>query len=77
MERKCEFLDVNFFSVWFERNFLGKSSLIWVQVLWLWVYGSITISWIYGFDLLEVSMLNVLVFSVLRLIMNVGWLGLS
>ena len=55
--------------------FLGKSSLIWVQVLWLWVCGSI--SWIYGFDLLEVSMLNVLEFSMLRLIMNVGQLGLS
>ena len=75
MERKCEFLDVNFFSVWFERNFLGKSSLIWVQVLWLWVCGSI--SWIYGLDLLEISMLNVSEFNALRLIMNVGWLGLS
>ena len=41
----------------------------------VFVYGSI--SWIYGFDLLEVSMLKVLEFSVLRLIMNVGWLGLS
>ena len=66
---------MNFFSVWFEINFLGKSSLVWVQVLQLWVYESI--SWIYGFDLLEVSMLNVLEFSVLRLIMNVGRLGLS
>ena len=66
---------MNFFSVWFERNFLGKSSLIWVQVLWLWVYGFI--SWIYEFDLLEVSMLNVLEFSMLRLIMNVGRLDLS
>ena len=43
--------------------------------IWLWVYGSI--SWIYRFDLLEVSMLNVLEFSVLRLIMNVGRLSLS
>ena len=66
---------MNFFSVWFEINFLVKSSLVWVQVLQLWVYESI--SWIYGFDLLEVSMLNVLEFSVLRLIMNVGRLGLS
>ena len=66
---------MNFFSIWFERNFLEKNSLIWVQVLWLWVYGSI--SWIYGFDLLEVSMLNMLEFSVLRLIMNVGRLDLS
>ena len=66
---------MNFFSVWFEINFLGKSSLVWVQVLQLWVYESI--SWIYGFDLLEVSMLNVLEFSVLRLIMSVGRLGLS
>ena len=41
-----------------------------VFVMGIWVYRSI--SWIYGFDLLEVSMLNVLEFSVLRLIMNVG-----
>ena len=43
--------------------------------IWLWVYGSI--SWICRLDLLEVSMLNVLEFSVLRLIMNVGRLSLS
>ena len=43
--------------------------------IWLWVYGSI--SWIYGFDLLRVSILKVLEFFVLRLIMNVDRLGLS
>ena len=42
------FLDVNFFSVWFERNFFGKeffdlgsSSLVmglWVYFLYLWVW---------------------------------------